>query len=425
MLPSEPFLFAADATTFPKPYVKWSNEPARPEDVPAALARAYRVAMERPYGPTFVSIPEDDWRGAAAPEPTRQIYNDFVAGREALAALAAAIDASERPALVAGAGVDRDDAAELVVRLAERIGARVWAAALTNRCGFPEDHPNFAGALPRARRGVVEELEGHDLVIVLGAPAFNYHVHTEGPFVPEGTSLFQLTDDPAVASYAVAGTSIITALRPALEGVLELLRRPRATRAPAFPPRSFPAVAASDPMSVSYFLECVRSALPASAIVVEEAPSLHSTLHDAGLLRPGRYFSAASGSLGYGLPAAIGAALAAPGRPIVALIGDGSSLYAIQALWTAAQERLPIAFVIVNNGGYGAMKAFGKLMTSGGAPSFEIPGVDFVGLAASFNVRGTRVSRAAAFPAALADAIDAGEPVLLDVALDPSIQRLR
>jgi benzoylformate decarboxylase len=425
MLPSEPFLFAADATTFPKPYVKWSNEPARPEDVPNALARAYRVAMERPRGPVFVSIPEDDWRGVAAPETPRRIYTDFVADARALADLAAAIDASERPAFVVGAGVDRDDAAEITVRLAERTGARVWSAAMTNRCGFPEDHAQFADALPRTRSGVVETLAGRDLVVVFGAPAFTYHVHSEGPFLPNGVPLFQLTDDPAMASYAVAGTSIITALRPALEQLDVLLQRPRAMRPPAPPARSFPVAPARDPMTVPYFLQSVRATLPPSAIIVEEAPTLHSSLHAAGLLQPGRYFSAASGSLGYGLPAAIGASLAAPGRPIVALIGDGSSLYAIQALWTAAQERLPITFVIVNNGGYGAMKAFGKLMTSGGAPSFEIPDVDFVALATSFKVRGARVARAADFPTLLAEAIASGEPMLLDVPIDTSIQQLR
>jgi benzoylformate decarboxylase len=237
--------------------------------------------------------------------------------------------------------------------------------------------------------------------------------------------LFQLADDPAMASYAVAGTSIITALRPALEQLDVLLQRPRAMRPPAPPARSFPVAPARDPMTVPYFLQSVRATLPPPAIIVEEAPTLHSSLHAAGLLQPGRYFSAASGSLGYGLPAAIGASLAAPGRPIVALIGDGSSLYAIQALWTAAQERLPITFVIVNNGGYGAMKAFGKLMTSGGAPSFEIPDVDFVALATSFNVHGARISRAADFPGLLAQAIASGEPMLLDVPIDTSIQQLR
>jgi benzoylformate decarboxylase len=422
MLPSEPFLFASDAPSFPKPYVKWSVEPARAEDVPGAVARAYRVAMERPYGPTFVSIPEDDWQRAGEPVEIRRVESDVVASTDVLAGLAAALDAAESPALVAGAGVDRDGASAAAVRLAERTGARVWASALTGRCGFPEDHPLFAGALPRDRRGVTEQLRGRDLVVVLGAPVFNYHVHREGPFLPAGTTLFGLTDDPSLASYAVAGTSIITSLRPALELLLGLLRRARPS---AWPARAVERVPATEPMSVAYLLQTVRETLPADAIIFEEAPSIHSTLHDAGLLQPGRYFSAASGSLGYALPAAIGGALAAPERPILALIGDGSSLYAIQALWTAAQHALPIVFVIVNNGGYGAMKAFGRLMTSGGAPSFDIPGIDFVAAAAGFGVRALRVTRSEGLASALAEAYAAHAPMLLDVPIDPSIQALR
>ncbi len=223
MLTSEPFLFARDATELPRPYVKWSCEPARAEDVPAAIARAHRVALERPYGPAFVSVPEDDWDRPAAPLAPRRVYADVAPDPAALAELAEAFGASAAPALVVGAGVDRDGASALAVALAERTGAPVWSSALTGRCGFPEDHPLYQGALPRARDGVVAALRGRDLVVVLGAPVFTYHVHAEGPFAPAAAALFQLTDDPAAAACAVAGTSVIAALRPALAALLPLL----------------------------------------------------------------------------------------------------------------------------------------------------------------------------------------------------------
>ncbi|MEA2665136.1 MAG: benzoylformate decarboxylase [Candidatus Eremiobacteraeota bacterium] len=422
MLGSEPFLFAQDAAVLPRPYVKWSSEPARAEDVPAALARAYHIALERPYGPTFVSVPEDDWDRAAEPLAPRRVYADVGPDPAALAELAAAFDASTAPALVVGAGVDRDDAAELVVRLAERTGAPVWNGALASRCGFPEDHPLYQGALPRVRDGVVATLRGRDLVVVLGAPVFNYHVHAEGPFAPAAAVLFQLTDDPGAASFAVAGTSIITALRPALEALL-----PQLTAAqPVLPaPRPRPEAAAGEPISIAYLLQSLARTMPADAIVVEETPSSHGVLHEYLPLAPGRYFAAASGSLGYGLPAAVGAALAAPGRRVVGLIGDGSSYYGIQGLWTAAQQRLPIVYAIVNNGGYGAMKSFGDLMGSHRTPSFDIGGVDFVALARGFGCEGVRVERAADLVPALAAAMAARGPVLLDVAVDTAAQVLR
>ena len=210
MLGLDPFLYAQDAAQMPKPYVKWSVEPARAEDVPAAIARAYYMAMQRPYGPTFVSIPEDDWDRQVPQLAVRRVYNDFVADPAGLDALVAAFDTSRAPAIVVGSGVDRDGAAAAAVVLAERTGAHVYSSALAGRCSFPETHAQFAGALPRIRSGVVEKLRAHDLVVVLGAPVFNYHIHADGPFIAEGTTLFQLTDDPNSASWAATGTSIIT-----------------------------------------------------------------------------------------------------------------------------------------------------------------------------------------------------------------------
>lgn len=422
MLMMDPFLFAQDAPALPRPYVKWSIEPARAEDVPAAIARAYHVAMQRPFGPTFVSIPEDDWDRAAQALAVRRIYADFVADDAALDALTAALDAARAPAFVVGSGVDRDGASEAVVALAERLQARVFSSALASRCSFPETHPLFCGALPRIRTGVVERLRGHDLVVVLGAPVFNYHIHAEGPFVDAGTTLFQLTDDPSAASWATAGTSIITSLRGAIERVLPRVHA--APPIPAAPAHARERVSAEGGLSIEFLLQSVAETLPPSAIVAEEAPSTHTILHDYLPMRPGAYFSAASGSLGYGLPAAVGCALAAPGTRVVALIGDGSSYYAIQGLWTAVEHRLPITFVIVDNGGYGAMKSFSRQYGSTRSPSFDIGNVDFPSLARGFGCPGRRIERARDLPAALHEAHLSTGPILLDVAVESAVKPL-
>jgi benzoylformate decarboxylase len=421
MMPTEPFLFAQDATTMPRPYVKWSIEPARAEDVPLAIARAYYIAMQRPFGPTFVSIPEDDWDRQVPALAVRRIFPDFVADEAALDAIAAALNASRSPALVLGSGVDRDNAATLAVQFAERTGATVFASALASRCNFPEDHPQFAGALPRIRSGVVKVLDAHDVVVVIGAPTFNYHIHAEGPHVNEGTTVFQLTDDPNVASFADVGTSVITTIGPALERLLPKVHQGTTRAAAAHRPAP---VAPSDPMSIEYLLQAVAATLPADALIAEEAPSTHAMLHDYLPMQPGRYFAAASGSLGYGLPAAIGVALAAPGRRIVAIIGDGSSHYGIQGLWTAAELDLPITFVIVNNGGYGAMRSFSKLFNSTSSPSFDLGHTDFVALAQGYGVDGVRVERAGELQRVLAEAHASSGPVLVDVVVESSAKKL-
>jgi benzoylformate decarboxylase len=424
MFPTEPFLFAADATMLPRPYVKWSCEPARAADVPNAIARAYYTAIERPYGPTFVSIPEDDWDAQTTVPPARRVDSEFVA-TAALDELVAAINRSRKPALVVGPGVDRDDAAELVTELAERIQAKVFASALSSRCGFAEDHPLYAGSLPRSRSGVAEALAGHDLVVVLGASAFLYHIHSEGPFVETGTAVFQLTDDPEMAAYAAVGTSALTALRPALRYLVPRVAfKPLFLGRPTMNGSTAPPAANEATITIAALLETLRSTLPEDAIVVEEAPITHSILHDFRLFKPGRHFTCASGSLGYGLPAAVGAALAAPGRRIVALLGDGSSYYGIQALWTAAQHRLPISFLVVDNSGYGAMKQFVALQGLRGTPSFDIDGIDIEALARGFGCRSMRAERRAELRPILETSFNIDGPTVVDVVVERALPKL-
>src|SRR5262249_33750323 len=168
--PFEPLLFARDAVEFPKPYVKWSCEPARAQDVPAALARAYYLAMQPPRGPTFVSIPADDWEvaaDAAQPAAARQVSNAFGPDPVALCAVADALNRSKRPALIVGPGVERDGAWDLAVALAERTRSAVWVSPLSARASFPEDHPLFAGFLAPVRRRLAEQVAGYDVVVVL------------------------------------------------------------------------------------------------------------------------------------------------------------------------------------------------------------------------------------------------------------------
>ncbi len=147
ILPLQAFLYAERASEFPRPYVKFSVEPARAEDVPAAIARAYYVAMQPPCGPTFVSVPIDDWTHQAQAVEARSISREFGPDAGAMQALVAALSASKRPALVVGPGVDRAQAVDLMVRVAEKARAAVWVSPFSARCSFPERHPQFAGFL--------------------------------------------------------------------------------------------------------------------------------------------------------------------------------------------------------------------------------------------------------------------------------------
>jgi benzoylformate decarboxylase len=420
ILPFEPFLFSNQATDLPKPYVKWACEPARAADVPLAIARAYYIAMQEPRGPTFVSIPADDWDQPAEPVALRTVSTQSRPEPLVLDQIGAALDGCQRPAFVIGAAVDRGGAWHQAVALAERHSARVFVAPMSGRCGFPEDHPLFAGFLPAMREKIVQMLGGHDLVFNIGAPAFTYHVEGVGPHLPAGAALCQLIEDPAIAAWAPVGTAAVGSIRL---GLLDLLARPaiavrplpapRAARPRAQPP------AAGTRMSVQFVLQTLAELRSADSIVVEEAPTARAPMQAyLPILQPETFYTMCSGGLGHSMPAAVGVALARPDRKVIAIIGDGSSMYSIQALWSAAQLKLPITFIILKNRRYAALQDFAPVF--GFAPGAavagtELPDIDFVALAQGLGCSAAQVADADQLHASLQRALASPVPMLLEV----------
>ncbi|GLZ04670.1 benzoylformate decarboxylase [Actinomadura sp. NBRC 104412] len=417
LLQTRPFLGADEPATFPRPYVKWSRQPERGEDVPAALAEAYRVAMTPPRGPVFLSVPEDDWDLPAEPVAERTVHTGFTASPEALREVADALNAAANPVLVVGSGVDDEGAMPVVTRLAERTGAPVWISPLSGRSGFPEDHRLFRGFLPPVRDQVRARLEGHDVILVLGAPVFTYHVHNEnpGPVVPEGSRLFHLDCDPVQTAWTPVGTSVLTTIQAGVSGLLDLVDE---VERPAPEPRErLAAPPATDPLDAGLVFESLRELMPEDAVVVEEVPSYRDDFHARfPISRSGGFLTTGSGALGWGLPLGVGRALAAgPGERVVSLIGDGSMMYSIQALWTAAQHNAPMTVIVLNNHGYGAVKALGRRIQIPAVPGCDIRDLDFVKVAAGLGVPGRRVDEAAALKAALTEGLAHEGPFLLDV----------
>ena len=413
ILPFEPFLHSDQPTQLPKPYVKWGVAPARAADVPAAIARAYYVAMQPPRGPTFVSIPVDDWERLCLPVRARVVSRSMAGDPALLERAARLLRDARRPVIVVGASVARDDAWDETIALAERHQAAVWVSPMSARNSFPERHPLFAGFLPANRAGIVACLQGADLILALGAPVFTYHVEGQGPHIPDGAALVQLTDDPAAAAWCPVGMSIVTHLKL---GVAALLANaPAAHRsAPAIPPRAQPLPA--DRLSDGYLLQQIAALRPADSIIVEEAPSSRGAMHDhLPLLERETFYTCASGGLGHGLPAAVGVALARPGRKVIGLLGDGSAMYAIQGLWSAAELKLPVAFVVVNNSSYRALEEFGRHFDIGVLPGVKLPHIDFCGLAAAQGVKSMRVERCEDLDGALREIFGAQVPMLLEV----------
>ncbi|MDB5485877.1 MAG: benzoylformate decarboxylase [Tardiphaga sp.] len=420
IMPLQAFLYADRATEFPRPYVKFSVEPARAEDVPAAIARAYYVAMQPPCGPTFVSVPVDDWAKPAPPITARKISRELGPDQAAMAELVAALQASKNPAFVVGPAVDRAGAVELMVDVAEKAKAAVWISPFSARCSFPERHPQFSGFLHASPAQLSDALKDHDLVVVIGAPVFTFHVEGHAAIFDGDTTLFQITDDATAASVTPVGTSIIASMGPALRllrGMLPETSRPMPSGR-VLPPLP----AAGDPIPVDYLMHALSEAMPDGAVLVEEAPS-HRPAMQKFLPMPGQdsFYTMASGGLGWSLPASVGIALAKPNRRIVCLIGDGSAMYSIQALWTAAQRKLPLTVVVINNAGYGAMRSFSQVMQVRDVPGLDLPGIDFVQLARSMGCDAIRAETASDLPGALAHGFACDGVCLIEVMVDGAV----
>jgi benzoylformate decarboxylase len=300
--------------------------------------------------------------------------------------ICARIEAATSPALIVGGDVDRYDAWDAVIGLAERTQSVVWTAPITGWSGFPENHPLYQGLLPPGAGWVSQALTGRDLVVVIGAPVFRYYPRVPGPYLPQGTSLIHITNDPDEAARAPVGDAIIADVRSAAQA---LLAAAKPTQRSAPPPRApIPAVEhAETPLKPESLWAAVGHAAPADTLWVSEAGSNEIAITTA--IRPANplsHLTAAGEGLGFGLPAAVGAQLAAPDRPVVALMGDGSMHYAITALWTAAHYKIPVTIVVASNAEYGILKEFGKWEKTPGVPGMDLPGLNVVGTAASYGV---------------------------------------
>ncbi len=423
LLTGEPFLYAERAPEFAEPYVKFAREPARAADVPATIARAIHVALAPPRGPVLVSVPVDDWDAPvdpATPLLPHAVHAKTRGDPDALADVARRLAPAARPVFVVGAEVDRDGAFHDVVALAERHRAAVWVAPLSSRCSFPESHPLFAGFLPASREGIVAALDGHDLVVVLGSPVFPYHVEGAGPLLPAGAELIQLTEDADQAAWTPTGTSVVTGLR---HGVRDLLAGPEPVARPTPPGRERAARVAADGASISeaLLLQTLADLRPPDSVIVEEAPDTRGPMHDhLPIDRPRRVphlrqrRARATGCR----PPSGWRSRAGSDQRIIALVGDGSSMYGIQALWSAAQLGVDLTVVVVHNARYAALDSFAAHFAIDEPVGTTLPGLDFVALAAGQGVPGVRVTRPDELAPALARALASRGPSLVDVIVD-------
>ncbi|WP_433528093.1 thiamine pyrophosphate-dependent enzyme [Micromonospora sp. CA-263727] len=422
----EPFL-AGRLDGLAGAYPVWVNQPVLPQDVPAAVRRAWHEAVAH-RGPAIVVVPMDDWAapvdpslGLAAPLTVRRADPGAGPAAEELARL---LDAAASPVVVVGAGADDRRTWDALVTLVERLGAPVWQEPFGARAGFPQDHPNFAGHLPAGRARLRAALDGHDVALVVGTGAFRQYPFQPGPLVPDGLTVAVVSDDPDELHHSRAELAVLADPATLCAAVAEQLgartaTAPRSGSLPATREVIVAPPADGEPMRPEHVFVALAQRLPRDVVLVEETPSSRPDLHRLLPAREPRGFvSAAMGGLGFGLPAAAGLRLGDPSRPVVAVLGDGSSLYGIQGLWSAARYGCGVLFVVLSNGRYAIMDRLAE-RAGGKAPWPAFDEVSVHDLARALGCPARRITGHADLLAVLDEVVptlaDRTEPLLLDV----------
>ncbi|MGH6679297.1 MAG: thiamine pyrophosphate-binding protein, partial [Bradyrhizobium sp.] len=406
-----------------------------------------KVATTPPPGPVFISLPGDILNSEAGIELGRSTRVDtrVKPSEEALQALAQRIVKAQRPVIIAGDEIVKSDALKEAAQLAETLGCPAYQQSAPYGAHFLSESPSFMGALSRSQKRVREVLSPYDLMIVLGADPLRMSVHSEIDPLPEGLPIVQigLVEWELAKNYGAEIAlkadvkETLRVLVPALKAAGGSALETRAARGRAeFSSRNWTArrkalveqiTRARDksPIDPDYLSLNLVEAMPDNAILVDEG--LTSGRQILGL-RPHRdrygYHALASGGIGWGLPASIGVSLANRERPVVCYSGDGSAMYSIQALWTAAHHKLPLNVVIANNGGYRIIKQ--RLLSFHGDDNyigmdFVDPPVDFAGIARALGLEATRITDPKELKPVLSSAFNRPGTKLIEVVVDGSV----
>lgn len=424
-----------------QPMVKWAVEVTRAEDLPRIVRRAAKLALTPPTGPVFISLPGDVLDAEVDLDfgkPTR-VDARVRPADEVLEQLAAKLLGARHPVILAGQELSIHDAFAEAAELAELLGAAVFQQPIPYCAQFPSAHPAYLGALMRNQSQVHALLEPFDLMLCLGADLLRMSVYSPTAPLPEGMPVVHISErDWELGKNYPTELALRANVKETLRALLPLVRA-RLTPAGAEEARRRLAALAlcnwsvqreqaraevmraehSTPIDPRYLMLRISETLPQDAIVVEEALTSSASLPAFLQLRDRRgYYGLASGGLGFGVPGAVGISLAQPGRPVVAIIGDGSAMYGVQALWTAAHLRLPITYVIANNRSYRILKE--RLVSMRATDRFtgmdlRDPDIDFTGLARSLGVPAERVTDPQGIVPALRAALQAGAPRLIEV----------
>ena len=439
---TEPMLYAP-LVPMAAPFVKWAVEVTRVQDLPRIVRRAVKVALTPPTGPVFLSLPGDILDstaeldlGSSTRVDTRTRPSDA-----ALAQLAAALLSARNPVIIAGQELATHDALSEAATLAEILGAPVYQQTIPCGAHFLSEHPAYMGPISRSQPQVRETLTPHDLIVLLGADQLRMAVFNRVEAMPPGMRVIQISDRawelaknyPAEMAFNTNVKETLRALLPILSDKLDVARKTSAAHKLGDLARTnwtakrertrqeAEKLIDVQPLDPRLLMHRLTQALPREAVVVEEGLTSTGSLLNLLPFRDAQgFYGLASGGIGFAMAGAIGVSLALRDRPVVAIVGDGSAMYSIQALWTAAHLKRPITYVIANNRSYRILKERMVSLRSSDqfiGMDFTSPPLDFVQLAQGMGVPAQRITDPAAIGPALSAAIARGGPSLLDISV--------
>jgi len=436
----EPMLYDA-LVPMAQPMVKWAVEVTRVEDLPRIVRRAAKVAMTPPTGPVFISLPGDILDAQAELDMGRPTRVD-AATRPADAALARLADAllsARNPAFIAGHELYTSDALQEAGELAEVLGAAVYQQTVNWGAHFLSEHRAFVRSLTRNQQQVRDWLSPYDMLVFLGSDQLRMSVHSPVEPLPDGARVVQIGNrDWELAKNYPAELAIKADVKETLRALLPILRSRISAEQASQAARRLEGLAANNwtaqraraqqdalkaaaarPMDPRLLMLRLTEALPREAVVVDEGLTASISFLSHFAVRDRHcYYGLASGAIGFAMAGAVGVSLALPDRPVMAMVGDGSAMYSIQALWTAAHLKLPLTYVITNNRSYRILKERLKAMRGSEryiGMDLREPDIDFVALAQSMGVPARRITEPDEVAPALRAAMSAGTPSLLDV----------
>jgi benzoylformate decarboxylase len=451
MLLTEPVL-SGNLVEMTDQYTKWSAEIRHASDIPMAVRRAFKEAKTPPTGPVFLSFPWDtlDEEFDAEIVPSSPGFYRTRPDTDAIAKASQILSQAENPIIVIGDRIAQSGAVSEMVQVAERLGARVYAAAFSE-VNFPTSHPLYSGMLNLNSPVTVRQLAGADVVLAVGTNVFSSFLYVPEPFLGLNTKLVHLDSNAwEVEKIYPTEVGILADPKAGLEDLADALgqdmsafaKEAAATRLASLTDerrrseeeyqRQLKEVWDNRPMAVERMMHELSQALPDNAIIADEAVTSRPALMRAvNFDQPGSFYGIRGGALGWAMPGALGVKLANPDRPVVAVVGDGASMYTVQALWTAARYNIPVTYAICNNRSYRILKVnmevYLRRMLEDKERQSEYVGMDFANplnlsaVAEALGVAGQSVDNPDQLRPAAEKAIASGKPAVIDVSIDGAL----